>query len=201
MDWPEELVKLQKAISTEHGNRIFKSILSDVLDYDSHVTELTDLKIKILEIESSLPPDTSIHYLLQISQQINTLSADVTNKFDALARIEHQLESGMAQFAQKIVVIEQKVAALEQADVASDAAHAVADVAHAAASASDALEVPANDDPQNDPKNDDPQNDPKNDDPQNDPKINNPFKNPLMTAIGMYGPTGAGYHIWDKIAK
>ena len=115
MDWPEELVKLHEAISTEHGNRIFKSILSDVLDYDSHLTELKDLRIKILAIESSLPPETSIHYLLQISQQLNTLSADVTQKFDALARIEHQLESGMATFAQKIVAIEQKVAVLEQA--------------------------------------------------------------------------------------
>ena len=106
MDWPEELVKLEKAISTEHGNRIFKSILSDVLDYDSHLTELKDLRIKILAIESSLPPETSVHYLLQISQQLNTLSADVTQKFEALARIEHQL-------AQKIVAIEQKVAVLE----------------------------------------------------------------------------------------
>ena len=101
MDWPEELVKLQKAVSTEHGNRIFKSILTEVPDYDSQITELMDLKLKILEVESRLPPDTSIHYLMQISQQLGALSSDVTKKFDALARIEHQLESGMAQFARK----------------------------------------------------------------------------------------------------
>ena len=79
MDWPDELVKLQTAVSTEHGTRIFKSILTDILDNDDKLRELRELKLIMQNIESRIPSE-----LMHISQQLGTLSTDI---IDAMARI------------------------------------------------------------------------------------------------------------------
>ena len=79
MDWPDELVKLETAVSTEHGTRIFKSILTDILDYDDKLRELRELKLIMQNIESRIPSE-----LMHISQQLGTLSTDI---IDAMARI------------------------------------------------------------------------------------------------------------------